>query len=69
MQGGFFSRFHTVNGFKSGIFLLTFVCAYIFKELIYDYMKGLLNSFATKYFKKDEIETEDDDEILSEDIY
>ena len=32
-------------------------------------MKGLLNSFATKYFKKDEIETEDDDEILSEDIY
>jgi len=32
-------------------------------------MKGLLNSFATKYFKKDEIEIEDDDEILSEDIY
>ncbi len=34
-------------------------------------MKGLLNSFATKYFKKDEIilQKEEEDEILSEDIY
>ena len=32
-------------------------------------MKGLFNWVAIKYFKKDDIEIEDDDEILSEDIY
>ena len=34
-------------------------------------MKGIISKFAFKYFKKDEIEHQNDeeDEILSEDIY
>jgi hypothetical protein len=51
--------------------LLTFICTYILKELIYEKIKEIISKFAFKYFKKDEIEHQNDeeDEILSEDIY
>ena len=51
--------------------LLTFICTYILKELIYEKIKEIISKFAFKYFKKDEIEHQnyEEDEILSEDIY
>ena len=60
-----------MNGLKSGILLLTFICTYILKELIYEKIKEIISKFAIKYLKKDAIrsQNEEEDEILSEDIY
>ena len=51
--------------------LLTFICTYILKELIYEKIKEIISKFAIKYLKKDAIrsQNEEEDEILSEDIY
>ena len=51
--------------------LLTFICTYILKELIYEKIKEIISKFAFKYLKKDAIQSqnEEEDEILSEDIY
>ena len=51
--------------------LLTFICTYILKELIYEKIKEIISKFAIKYLKKDAIQSqnEEEDEILSEDIY